>query len=160
MIMMMPKWIFENMSVPVYPGRHRLYRAPPDPPRHHDRATPAPHISPRCPQQNNCRRFSTRRAGACRGALPGTDRSLLGNGADPRERRVSQHLRRPFPPGVAPTLTSRHPFHTKFNMQITTPILRYKYDTNFKIFFSTRFFSLKSKKKVKNEFPELAPRQN
>ena len=35
-VVVMFKWIFENRPVPVCPGRHRLYRAPPDPPRHHD----------------------------------------------------------------------------------------------------------------------------
>ena len=50
------------------------------PPRHHDRATPAAHISPRCPWQQNCHRCPTRRAGGVEWRPPG-DGSLA-----PRER--------------------------------------------------------------------------
>ena len=100
-----------------------LPRAP-GPPRHHDRATPAPHISPWCPREIIAADARLGERGAWRGALPGTDRSLPGNGADPRERRGSKQLWRPFPPGVSPTLTSRQHFHTTFNMQISTPISR------------------------------------
>ena len=39
--------IFKMYAVLVCPAGHRLSRAPPDPPRPRDRATPAPHSSPR-----------------------------------------------------------------------------------------------------------------
>ena len=159
--MKMSKLIFENMAVITYPKNSCDSRAPPQTPLGTTTVPRPPHTSALGVAGERIAadaRLGER--GPWRSALPGTDRSLPGKWADLRELRGSQHLRRPFPPGVAPTLTSRQHFHTKFNMQITTPILRYKYDTNFKIFFSTRFFSLKSKKKVKNEFPELAPRQN
>ena len=77
-IVMMSKWIFENENIPVistYPKSRWESRAPPEPPRHHDRATPTPHISRRCPRRNNCRRCPTRRAGAVERRPPG-DRSL------------------------------------------------------------------------------------
>ena len=79
MMMMVFKWIrfFQNMPVIKYPPKSCVSRAQPDPPRHHDRATPAPYISPRCPRRNNCRRCP----------LLGTDGSFPGNGADPRGRR-------------------------------------------------------------------------
>ena len=118
LVIMMSERIFENMPVPVCPVRHRLCRAPPDPPRHHERATLAPHISPRCPRRKNCRRCPTRRAGAVERRPPGDNRSLPGKGVDPRERRGSQHFRRPFPPGVA-TTNFRQLFHAKFNIPIS-----------------------------------------
>lgn len=39
--------------------------------------------------------------------FPGTARSVLWNGEDPRAGRGSQGIRRPFPPEVAPTLKSK-----------------------------------------------------
>ena len=70
--------------------------------------------------------------GAWRRALPGTDRSLPGKGADPRQRRDSQHIRRHFPPRIAPILTSRQHFNTKFNMQVSI-------HSNFKKFFLHKY---------------------
>ena len=43
------RWIFKTYSVLICFGGHRPTRAPPDPPRPHDRATPAPHSCPSCP---------------------------------------------------------------------------------------------------------------
>ena len=80
MMVMMSKWIFENISVIKYPKNSCESRAPPDPPRHHDRATPAPHISPRCPRRKNCRRCPTRRAG-------GVERRPPGDGSLPLRER-------------------------------------------------------------------------
>ena len=45
-MVMMSKWIFEIMPVITSPKSSCESRAPPDSPRHHDRATPTPHISP------------------------------------------------------------------------------------------------------------------
>ena len=80
MVTMTCKWIFENMPVITYPQNSCESRAPSDPPRHHDRATPAPHISPRCPRRKNSRQCPTRRAGGVKRRPPG-DRVL-----PPRER--------------------------------------------------------------------------
>ena len=44
------------MRVLVCPVLERLSRAPPGPPRPRDRATPAPHSSPRGPRRKNARR--------------------------------------------------------------------------------------------------------
>ena len=125
MVTMMCKWIFENMPVITYPQNSCESRAPSDPPRHHDRATPAPHISRRVPGERIPANARVDERGALRGALPGTERSLPGNGADRRERRGSQHLRRPFPPEVAPSLTSRQHFRTQFNIKIRLSTLYY-----------------------------------
>ena len=84
------------MPVPVWPGRHRLYVAPFDTPRHHDRVTPAPHVSPRCPRRKNCRRCPTRPVGGVERRPPG-ERSL-----PPRERGGSV-------PGRAPPHDPRSP---------------------------------------------------
>ena len=48
-VVMTSKGILTTMPVSVCPARHRLYRAAPDHPHHLDRATAAPHVSPRCP---------------------------------------------------------------------------------------------------------------
>ena len=77
-VVLMSKWIFEKIVDNAY-KRHSCYcRAPHNPPRYHDLATPAPQISSLNPRQRNRRRCPTRRAGAGRGALPGTDLSLPG----------------------------------------------------------------------------------
>ena len=67
--------------------------------------------------------------GAWRGPLPGIDLSLPGNWEDPRQRRDLQHLRRPCPPGVAPTLTSRQllqTLHTKFILLVSTIVSNFR----------------------------------
>ena len=46
-VVSMSFWIFKKYPFYVYAGE-RLSREPPDPPRRRDRATPAPHGSPRC----------------------------------------------------------------------------------------------------------------
>ena len=145
----MSKWIFENMPVITYQKNSYESRGPPDRRRHHDRVTPAPHISPRCPRRKNCRRCLTRRAGGLERRPPG-DGSL-----PPWERGGSARTEgftassEAFPTrGVAPTLTSRQHL-TTVNVKIFTPISRYN-PPNFNIKFSTlksgHFFKKSEKK--------------
>ena len=57
MVMVMSKWIFENMPVVIYPQNSCESRVPPDPPRPRDRAKSYPHSSPRDTRRKNERRF-------------------------------------------------------------------------------------------------------
>ena len=76
----MSRWIFEDMPLITYPKNSCRSRAPPDPPRYHDRATPVPYVSPWRPRRMNCRRCLTRRA-------EGVERRPPGDGSlPPRER--------------------------------------------------------------------------
>ena len=98
---MMSKWILEKKPAITHTKNSCESRSPSDPHRHHDRATPAPHIALGVPGERIAADARLGERGLWRGALPGIDRSLPGKGADPRERRGSQYLRRPFSPGVA-----------------------------------------------------------
>ena len=94
-----PKRIFTTMSVSVFFFNTDCCRAPPDPPRLQDRATPAPHGSTRCYPRKNGRQHQTRQAGGVEGSPPGTACSVPGKGADPRGR-CFHHSRRHFPPEI------------------------------------------------------------
>ena len=96
-VVVMFKWIFENRPVPVCPGRHRLYRAPPDPlgtmtvprPTHTSaRGVPGERKLPPMPDSAN----------GGRGEAPPRGRIARFPG---RGRGISQHIRRRFPPGFA-----------------------------------------------------------
>ena len=81
-------------------------RAPPSPPRRHDRATTAPHVSTRCSRRMNCHRCPTRRAGVGERRPPG-DGSL-----PPRDRGGSARTKGfTASPEALPT---RGGPHTKF----------------------------------------------
>lgn len=97
------------------------------PPRRRDRDAAA-----RC--RTKGRQRSARRAGGREGALLGTHRSVLRKTGRTRGKGGVQsmhiYLRRPFPPGVAPRLTSRKhskaTFPTEFKIQASTLISRNK----------------------------------
>ena len=74
-LVVISKWIFDFLFVITYPKNSCDSRAPPDSPRHHDRATPAPRISPLSPPRKNGRRCPTRRVGGVERPPPG-DRSF------------------------------------------------------------------------------------
>ena len=131
------------MPVPVSPARQRLYRGLSDPPRHHDRTAPAPHISPQCPRRKNCRRGPTRRAGGVERRLP-RDGSLA-----PREGSGSA-VKEGFPnnsgavslPGSPPHYLQHNCRHTNFKID--------RLHTKYKIKYSTLISRLKQKKSEKN----------
>ena len=78
-----PKRIFTTMSVSVFFFNTDCCRAPPDPPRLQDRATPAPHGSTRCYRRKNGPSAKLGERGASKGVpLPPGD-GLLG----PREKK-------------------------------------------------------------------------
>ena len=78
MMVMVPKGIFATMTISLCPARRRLYRAAPDRPCHHDCATAAPRVSPRCPRRKNGADAEFGERDARKGALPGTAYSLPG----------------------------------------------------------------------------------
>ena len=91
-LVVISKWIFDFLFVITYPKNSCDSRAPPDSPRHHDRATPAPRISPLSPPRKNGRRCPTRRVGGVERRPPG-DGSLAPRGGGEsliiRAKRVS-----------------------------------------------------------------------
>ena len=124
---MMSKWIFENRPVPRYTSVSTGSTVRQPTPIGTTTVARPPHTSALGVSSETITAYARRARGVERrppgaGSLP-----LRGNGADPHERRFSQHLRRPFPPGVAPTLTSTQRFYTKFDMQTSTLFSRYKY---------------------------------
>ena len=61
----------KSTSVLIGPVKHRLSRAPSDPPRPRDHATPAPHGGQRCHRRQIGRQRRTRRAGSAGKGAPG-----------------------------------------------------------------------------------------
>ena len=92
------------MTLPDYVSVCFFYtgycRAPPDPSRPQNRATPAPQGNTKCYRRKNGSLRQTRLPGASKGALPGKSCSVPGKGADPRGGKGFQYFRRRCSPGI------------------------------------------------------------